>query len=67
MIALLGYAKDCLAHGGGSAAVDAHRYTSAWDALHTAFGDDVELVYGKGQSRPALFYPISHLAEQPML
>jgi beta-glucosidase len=54
-IALLGYAKECLAHGGGSAAVVAHHYTAAWDALHTAFGDDVELVYSKGQS-----HPVSH-------
>jgi beta-glucosidase len=51
-IALLGHVKDCLAHGGGSAAVDAHHYTSVWDALHTAFGDDVELIYSKGQSQP---------------
>lgn len=53
-IALLGYAKDCLAHGGGSAAVVAHHYTTAWDALRTAFGDDVELVYSKGRSHSGL-------------
>ncbi|RSL87845.1 hypothetical protein CEP52_015413 [Fusarium oligoseptatum] len=48
-IALLGYAKECLAHGGGSASVKPHYRVTPWDAFHEAFkGRDVEFVYSKG-------------------
>ncbi|KAI8654272.1 Beta-glucosidase [Fusarium sp. Ph1] len=48
-IALLGYAKECLAHGGGSASVKPHYRVAPWDAFHEAFkGQDVEFVYSKG-------------------
>ncbi|KFA48418.1 hypothetical protein S40293_00419 [Stachybotrys chartarum IBT 40293] len=46
-IALLGHAKTALAHGGGSAAVNAHYKVTPWDALHGALGDSVELTYAK--------------------
>ncbi|KAI8652782.1 Beta-glucosidase [Fusarium keratoplasticum] len=48
-IALLGYAKECLAHGGGSASVKPHYRVTPWEAFHEAFkGQDVEFVYSKG-------------------
>ncbi|KAF3356352.1 hypothetical protein VdG1_06446 [Verticillium dahliae VDG1] len=47
-IALLGYAKEGLAHGGGSASVNAHYKITPYDALKEAFGDDVEITYSKG-------------------
>lgn len=50
-IALLGYAKTALAHGGGSASVNPHYRVTPWDALHEAFaGEDVEFTYAKGES-----------------
>ncbi|KPM36493.1 Beta-glucosidase B [Neonectria ditissima] len=47
-IALLGHAKIGLAHGGGSASVNAHYKVTPWDALHEALGDSVEFSYAKG-------------------
>ncbi|KDN67569.1 hypothetical protein CSUB01_03623, partial [Colletotrichum sublineola] len=48
-MALIGYAKDGLAHGGGSASVNAHYRLPPWDALHAALGgDDVTFTYAKG-------------------
>jgi beta-glucosidase len=48
-IALYGYAKECLAHGGGSASVSPHYKVTPWDAFHEAFiDDDVEIVYSQG-------------------
>lgn len=47
-IALLGYAKTSLAHGGGSASVNCHYKVTPWDALHEALGDSVEFSYAKG-------------------
>ncbi|KAH7326450.1 family 3 glycoside hydrolase [Stachybotrys elegans] len=47
-IALLGHAKSALAHGGGSASVNAHYKVTPWDAMHTALGDSVEFTYAKG-------------------
>lgn len=49
-IALLGHAKIGLAHGGGSASLNAHYKVTPWDAMHTALGDSVEFSYAKGQS-----------------
>lgn len=48
-IALLGHAKIGLAHGGGSASVNAHYKVTPWDALHEALGDTVDFTYAKGQ------------------
>jgi beta-glucosidase len=48
-IALLGYAKSALAHGGGSASVRAHYQITPWDALQEALGDSVEFTYAKGE------------------
>ncbi|KAK7416760.1 hypothetical protein QQZ08_011901 [Neonectria magnoliae] len=47
-IALLGHAKIGLAHGGGSASVNAHYKITPWDAIHAALGDSVEFSYAKG-------------------
>ncbi|GKT86449.1 thermostable beta-glucosidase B [Colletotrichum tofieldiae] len=58
-IALIGYAKDGLAHGGGSASVNAHYRLSPWDALHSALGDHVTFTYAKGAHKERLLPPIS--------
>lgn len=48
-IALFGYAKECLAHGGGSASVKPHYRVTPWDAFHEAFADyNVEFAYSRG-------------------
>lgn len=48
-VALLGYAMDCLAHGGGSASVKPHYKVTPWDAFHEAFeGDDVKFSFSRG-------------------
>ncbi|KAF5255795.1 hypothetical protein FOXYS1_13771 [Fusarium oxysporum] len=48
-IAVFGYAKQCLAHGGGSASVRPHYRVTPWDAMCEAFADsDVELTFAKG-------------------
>ncbi|EEU36994.1 uncharacterized protein NECHADRAFT_86655 [Fusarium vanettenii 77-13-4] len=48
-IAILGLAKECLAHGGGSASVSMHCKVTPWDALQDAFKDqDVELTFAEG-------------------
>ncbi|KAF2657383.1 glycoside hydrolase family 3 protein [Lophiostoma macrostomum CBS 122681] len=47
-IALLGFAKEALIHGGGSASLHAHYKISPWEGLHAAFTDDVELHFAKG-------------------
>ncbi|GJC87606.1 beta-glucosidase B [Colletotrichum liriopes] len=56
-IALIGYAKDGLAHGGGSASVNAHYRLSPWDALHSALGDRVTFTYAKGAHKERLLPP----------
>ncbi|KAJ1329896.1 beta-glucosidase [Microdochium nivale] len=38
-VAVLGLAKTALAHGGGSAGVNAHYKITPWDALQSALGD----------------------------
>ncbi|CAI4214113.1 unnamed protein product [Parascedosporium putredinis] len=58
-IALIGLAKDALAHGGGSAGVNAHYKVAPYDALRTALGDAVELTYAKGFHRERLLPAIS--------
>ncbi|VUC30589.1 unnamed protein product [Clonostachys rosea] len=48
-IALLGLAKESLAHGGGSASLNAHYKITPWDALQEAFkGENVEFTHAKG-------------------
>jgi beta-glucosidase len=48
-IALFGYAKECIAHGGGSASVKPHYRVTPWDALHEKFsGQNVKLTYSRG-------------------
>ncbi|KAF6788168.1 thermostable beta-glucosidase B (glycosyl hydrolase family 3) [Colletotrichum sojae] len=58
-IALIGYAKDGLAHGGGSASVNAHYRLPPWDALHTALGEDVTFTYAKGAHKERLLPPVA--------
>ncbi|EOO01585.1 putative thermostable beta-glucosidase b protein [Phaeoacremonium minimum UCRPA7] len=58
-IALVGLAKDALAHGGGSAGVNAHYKVTPWDALNSALGDSVEFTYAKGVDKARLLPPIS--------
>jgi beta-glucosidase len=57
-VALIGFGKDALAHGGGSAAVNAHYKITPWDAFQNACGGDVELVYAKGARRERLLDPL---------
>ncbi|KAL4789745.1 glycoside hydrolase superfamily [Aspergillus venezuelensis] len=48
-VSLYGYAKECLAHGGGSASVSPHYKVTPWDAFHEVFEDrDVEILYSQG-------------------
>ncbi|KAF2011944.1 glycoside hydrolase family 3 protein [Aaosphaeria arxii CBS 175.79] len=47
-IAMLGLAKQFLGHGGGSAAVNAHRKITAYDGFQEAVGDKIELKYAEG-------------------
>ncbi|KAI4853970.1 family 3 glycoside hydrolase [Aureobasidium sp. EXF-8845] len=47
-IAVLGLAKQCLAHGGGSASVNTHYKISPYEALEEVFHADTELLYAEG-------------------
>ncbi|KAJ4252526.1 hypothetical protein NW757_005968 [Fusarium falciforme] len=48
-IGLFGLAKECLAHGGGSASLNAHYKINPYDALTEAFkGEDVTFTYSQG-------------------
>ncbi|KAH7323198.1 glycoside hydrolase superfamily [Stachybotrys elegans] len=58
-IAVIGYSKDALAHGGGSAAVNAYYKVSPWDGLHTALGDSAEFLFAAGAHRERLLPPIN--------
>ncbi|KAM0547030.1 hypothetical protein ACHAPJ_010573 [Fusarium lateritium] len=58
-IALLGHAKIGLAHGGGSASLNAHYKVTPWDALHKALGDSVEFSYAKGAHTFRMLPPIA--------
>ncbi|CAK7227932.1 hypothetical protein SBRCBS47491_006733 [Sporothrix bragantina] len=57
-IALIGLAKDALAHGGGSASVRPHYKISPWQAMHEALSETCNLVYAKGVRRLRLQPPI---------
>lgn len=58
-VAVLGLAKTPLAHGGGSASVNAHYKISPWDALQSALGDSAELTYSPGFHTLRLLAPIN--------
>jgi beta-glucosidase len=47
-MAVLGLAKQCLAHGGGSASVNAHYKITPYEALERMFGADTKLLYAEG-------------------
>jgi len=47
-VAVLGLSKTALAHGGGSASVNAHYKITPWEALQSAIGDRAELLYAEG-------------------
>ncbi|KAL4914918.1 glycoside hydrolase superfamily [Aspergillus aurantiobrunneus] len=47
-IALLGFAREGLIHGGGSASVNAHYRVTPEEGLRAALGDSVEFEYAKG-------------------
>ncbi|KAL2825847.1 glycosyl hydrolase family 3 C-terminal domain-containing protein [Aspergillus cavernicola] len=48
-IALIGYVRDSLMHGGGSAAVNPHYRVTPWDALSKAYENhDVRFLFSKG-------------------
>lgn len=47
-IAALGLAKECLAHGGGSAAVNCHYRVTPWEALKSLLGENFDLRYAQG-------------------
>ncbi|KAJ4003868.1 hypothetical protein NW752_011996 [Fusarium irregulare] len=53
-IAMIGFAKDAMAHGGGSAAVNAYRKVTPWQGLHEALGENVEFVFAKGAHKERL-------------
>ncbi|OIW31479.1 family 3 glycoside hydrolase [Coniochaeta ligniaria NRRL 30616] len=58
-VALIGFAKDALAHGGGSAAVNAHYKITPWDAFQNAYvGGNVEFTYAKGVRKERLLAPL---------
>lgn len=57
-IAVLGLAKECLAHGGGSASVNAHYKVTPYEALEKAFGG-AELLYAEGARLLRTLPPIS--------
>ncbi|EMD94381.1 glycoside hydrolase family 3 protein [Bipolaris maydis ATCC 48331] len=57
-IAMIGFAKDALAHGGGSAAVNAHYKITPWNALQTTLSHGVQMTYAKGVHRERLLKPI---------
>ncbi|KAH7187935.1 family 3 glycoside hydrolase [Fusarium oxysporum] len=47
-IALIGFAKEALIHGGGSAAIQAHYKITPWDALKEALSNTSEISFAKG-------------------
>ncbi|KXJ93549.1 family 3 glycoside hydrolase [Microdochium bolleyi] len=58
-IAVLGLAKTALAHGGGSASVNAHYKITPWDALQSALGDSAELSFSPAFHTQRLLSPIA--------
>jgi beta-glucosidase len=59
-VALIGYAKDALAHGGGSASVNAYYKVTPEEGLKAAFkDDDVKFLYAKGAHKERLLPALS--------
>jgi beta-glucosidase len=58
-IALIGYAKDALAHGGGSASVNAYYKVTPEEGLRAALKDDDVKFYAKGAHRERLLPALS--------
>lgn len=58
-VALIGFSKDAMAHGGGSAAVNSYYKVSPRDGLKAALGDDVEFTFAAGAHRERLLPPIN--------
>jgi beta-glucosidase len=57
-IALVGFAKDAMAHGGGSASVNAYYKVTPWDGLKSALRESVDFTFAKGAHRERLLPPI---------
>ncbi|KAI9162790.1 Beta-glucosidase B [Paramyrothecium foliicola] len=57
-IALIGFAKDAMAHGGGSASVNAYYKVTPWEGLNAALGDCADFSYAKGVHKERLLPPI---------
>ena len=47
-LAAVGFAKDCLAHGGGSAMVNCHYKVTPWEALESLFQGTVDMKFAQG-------------------
>ncbi|KAL3475887.1 glycoside hydrolase superfamily [Aspergillus californicus] len=47
-VALLGFAREALIHGGGSASLNAHYRVTPEEGLRASLGDSVEFEYAKG-------------------
>lgn len=58
-IALIGFAKDAMAHGGGSASVNAYYKVTPWDGLNAALGNSASFIFSKGAHRERLLPPIT--------
>lgn len=58
-IAMIGFAKDALAHGGGSAAVNSYYKVTPWDGIRAALGEDVEFTFAAGAHRERLLPSIN--------
>ncbi|KAL2817127.1 glycoside hydrolase superfamily [Aspergillus granulosus] len=58
-VALFGFAKTALAHGGGSAAVKAFYKVTPWAALQEAYGGTAEITYAKGAHTDRFLPPVT--------
>lgn len=58
-IALIGFSKDALNHGGGSAAVNSYYNVTPWDGLHSALGSHAKFTFAAGAHRERLLPPLS--------
>lgn len=62
-IALIGFAREALAHGGGSASVRSYYRVTPEEGLRAALGKDVEFTYAKGAHRERLLPPLTSESE----
>lgn len=53
-IALIGFSKHALAHGGGSASVNSYYRVTPEEGLRSALGDEVEFTHAKGAHKERL-------------